>query len=170
MDDAAKRAAEGLRAAIQAELEGEHFYLMAARATTDPKGKLIFAQLAAEEQDHQRILREQLDSVLQTGTASANVEAGTAPALGEASPIFSEEIRARLADAHFEMTALSVGIQLELAAERYYRQTAESVGDEALERLYNQLADWEAGHYSALLRQQEELKEDYWHAAGFAPF
>ena len=170
MDDAVKKAAAGLRAAIQAEIEGEHFYRMAALSTTDPKGKEVFTQLAEEERDHQRLLREQLKSVLETGAAAADIDVGSAPSLGEPSPIFSEAIRARLADAHFEMTALSVGIQLELAAERYYRQTAEDVGDEGLKRLYTQLADWEAGHYSALLRQQEELKEDYWHASGFAPF
>ncbi|MFH2007706.1 MAG: ferritin family protein [bacterium] len=170
MDPAVRHAAGGLRAAIQAELEGEHFYLMAAQTTTDRKGKQIFAQLAAEERDHQRLLRAQLESVLQTGAAAASIVAGAAPSLDESSPIFSEKIRARLAEAHFEMTALSVGIQLELAAERHYRQAAEDISDEALKRLYTQLADWEAGHYAALLRQQEDLKEDYWHAAGFAPF
>jgi hypothetical protein len=35
---------------------------------------------------------------------------------------------------------------------------------------YSRLARWETGHYHALLKQQEELKEDFWSANGFTPF
>lgn len=42
--------------------------------------------------------------------------------------------------------------------------------EKAAFRLYTELAEWESGHYEALTRQQEELKEDYWSAGGFSPF
>ena len=35
---------------------------------------------------------------------------------------------------------------------------------------FTELAEWEAGHYEALLTQQESLKEDYWSASRFSPF
>ena len=42
--------------------------------------------------------------------------------------------------------------------------------DAEAKRFFGELAEWEAGHHQALLRQQEELKEDYWSANGFTAF
>ena len=90
--------------------------------------------------------------------------------LSDSSPIFSEKIRSRIGEAHLEMSALSIGIQLELSAINYYKQEAGSAEDPAVKQFYRELADWESNHYNALLRQQLMLKEDYWSESGFAPF
>ena len=50
------------------------------------------------------------------------------------------------------------------------RDQAEATDDPDAKAFFGQLADWESGHYHALLQQQETLKEDYWAAGGFAPF
>jgi rubrerythrin len=68
------------------------------------------------------------------------------------------------------MSALSIGIQLELASMNYYREQAEKASNPDVSGFYTELADWETGHYNALLRQQEMLKEDFWAKGGFAPF
>jgi rubrerythrin len=172
-ENAKQQIAAGLLAAAKAEAEGHHFYRMAAQATPDPQGRQMFEQLAREEADHFRFLQAQHDSLMKTGTLDSQVQLGKPHRWEGASPIFSEQIRERLADAHFEMTALSVGIQLELSSERFYQEQAEQAEQSAapeVERFYRDLAQWESGHYHALLKQQELLKEDYWAAAGFAPF
>jgi rubrerythrin len=68
------------------------------------------------------------------------------------------------------MSALSIGIQLELSSEQFYRQEAEAAEDPAVVKFFTELAEWESGHYHALLKQQESLKEEYWSKGGFAPF
>ena len=68
------------------------------------------------------------------------------------------------------MSALSIGIQLEAGAMAYYREAARQSDDPAVRAFFDELADWETGHYHALLRQQEGLKEDYWAAGGFSAF
>ncbi len=162
--------AGGLQAAMRAEHQGYHFYTMAMKTTEDEKGRDIFAQLAAEEKEHLAFLERQYKSIIETGQPSASASLGTPLNLTGPSPIFSDRIRARLSSAHFEMTALSVGIQLELDAVRVYSGFADDATDPAVEKFYRELAEWERGHYKALLAQEESLKEDYWSGNGFAPF
>ncbi len=170
LDQTIKKVADGLLKAMQAEREGQHFYLMAAQTCQDPKGKEIFEQLAHEELEHAKFLKTQYRSVLDTGKPNTNLKLGKPVELTGPSPIFSDAIRKRLKDAHFEMTALSVGAQLELDAEKYYQERAAETGDLVIKTFYLELAEWEAGHYRALLDQQETLKEEYWSGSGFSPF
>ena len=162
-----KKIADGLKQAIQAELEGQSFYLMAAQTTKDPKGKEVFEQLAKEEGDHASFLKAQYGSVLDTGKPDEKVKLGDQNQLETKSPIFSEDIRSRLADAHFEMTALSIGMQLELAAKNFYSEQAEQTTDFIIKGFYLELANWETSHYRALLTQLEDLKAEYWAQSGF---
>lgn len=169
MDEATKAMADGVLEAMRAEAQGQHFYLMAARTTGDQQGRRVFEQLAAEEREHLEFLRRQHRALVETGRPDAAARLGTAGVLSGDSPIFSPELSRRLGEAHFEMTALSVGIQLELASQTFYREQAEKAGDETVSGFFEALARWEAGHYAALVSQQETLKEDYWAAAGFSP-
>ena len=162
--------AEGLLKAIQAERDGQSFYNMASMTSQDPKAKEIFAQLALEELDHMNFLARHYESILKTGLPDSSVKLGSRAKLLGAWPIFSESIKSRLKDAHFEMSALSIGIQLELEAQKFYRQLAGYTSEATAKAFLEQLADWEAGHYQALLQQQESLKEDYWSENGFAAF
>jgi len=170
MDQAARSVAEALFAAIRAESDGHSFYKMAATSAQDEKGRQVFEQLASEELEHKRLLTAQYRAVTQTGTIDPTVKLGAPADLSGASPIFSEHIKARLKDAHFEMSALSIGIQLELGSMNYYREQAAQMSDAGVKRFFEELAEWEKGHYEALLRQQDSLKDDYWYGGGFSPF
>lgn len=170
MREEAARIAEGLERAIRAEFDGHNFYLMAARTTRDEKGRAVFEQLAEEELAHLRFLRAQQESFERTGGPDLEARLDDPLDLGSESPIFSPAIKGRIKEAHFEMSALSIGVQLELSSERYYREQAAATEHRVVKAFFNRLADWEAGHYQALLRQQEELKEDFWSSGGFAPF
>ncbi len=165
-----ERIIAGLEQAIRAETEGHHFYLMAARATSDEKGVEIFELLAKEELDHLRFLTHQKRSLVETGQLDSNVQLGPQADLSGPSPIFSDSLRERAAEAHFEMSALSIGIQLEINAEKHYQAQADATDAPEVKAFFEKLARWEGGHYQALLRQHDSLKEDYWAAGGFAPF
>lgn len=165
-----ERIIAGLEQAMRTETDGHHFYLMAARATSDDKGQEIFELLAKEELDHLRFLGHQKKSLVESGVVDTQAQLGPQADLSGPNPIFSERLRDRAGEAHFEMSALSIGIQLEINSEKYYRSQAEQAPDADVKAFFDRLAHWEAGHYQALLRQQEGLKEDYWAAGGFSPF
>ena len=159
-----------LEQAVMAEDEGHWFYRMAARTTADPKGKEVFETLAAEELAHKGHLLAQLKALRETGKPDPGAVLGAPLPLAGKSPIFSDALLARAKDAHYEMTSLSVGVQLELQAEQFYRTQAAAAGDAGVKALFAKLADWEKGHYDALLAQQETLKAGYWADNQFSPF
>ena len=170
MDESTENLADGLLKAIKAEREGHSFYRMAAETSQDAKAKEVFTQLAQEELNHVEFLTQHYEAVLKTGKTSDSATLGKRLSFAGSFPIFSDGIKARLREAHFEMTALSIGIRLELDAIHFYKCQVDAVNDAGAKRFYSELAEWESGHYQALLRQQEELKEDYWSAGGFSPY
>ena len=170
MDDKTKALTEGLMKAIQAENYGRSFYLMAAGSTQDPKGQEVFRTLAEEEEEHAAFLRAHYDSVVRSGKLDANASLGKQAELSDGWPIFSDQLKGRIKDAGFEMTSLSIGIQLEQDAMTFYREQADRHDDPEVSKLFRFLSDWESGHYKALLKQYDALKEDYWSANGFSPF
>jgi hypothetical protein len=117
-----------------------------------------------------QFLRNQYDSILKTGELSQAEKLDSPTDLTGMSPIFSDDLRARIKDASFEMTSLSIGIQLELDAMKFYRAQSDATDHPEAKKFFGELADWESGHYQALLRQYEALKEDFWSESGFAPF
>ena len=170
MDAAQRQLLDGLLQAIKGERDGQSFYQMAANSTKDPKAKEVFTQLAAEELDHMQFLTQQHESVLETGRPNQTRRLGPRADLSGMSPIFSDGIKARIGDAHHDMSALSIGMQLELDAMKFYKEQAEATKDPVVRSFYSELAEWESGHYAALMSQRDELKEDYWSANGFSAF
>ena len=170
MDEAAQAVAKALAEAVKAESDGYSFYMMAALSSQDDKGRQIFEQLANEELDHKRFLLAQHKAIRETGKIDETVKLGRRVDLSGASPIFSEHIKSRLKDAHYEMSALSIGIQLEQSAMTFYGEQAEKASDPKVKRFFEELTEWEKGHFDALSRQQEALKDDYWYGSGFSPF
>ena len=65
---------KGLQAAMRAEHEGYHFYMMAAANTDDERGQEAFKQLAADEFDHLNYLQAQYDNVVKTQNADPKLK------------------------------------------------------------------------------------------------
>jgi rubrerythrin len=161
--------ADGLKAAILAEQAGNDFYSAAAARTSDPKGREVLLMLAAEEALHQDYLKQQYGHLI-AGRPPTWLLMSSGAELGGPSPIFTEELKQRIAEAHWEMTALAVGLQLELSSINHYRSLAETVEQPEARWFFGKLVKWEENHAAAIRRQQSYLLESYWHEAGFAPF
>lgn len=161
--------AKGLLEAMKSEVDGYNFYMMASKSTQDPQGKSVFERLAQEEKEHAQFLKAQYQSIIETGEITSSIHL-TKTSFNTTSPIFSDEIKSRIKDIHYEMTALSVGIQLEYSAVQFYKSQADKIEDTKIKAFYKELADWEATHYQILLKQQESLKEEYWNQGDFSPF
>jgi rubrerythrin len=160
---------EGLLSAMRAEHEGFHFYSMAARNTDDEKGREVFNQLADDEREHLTFLKNQYLSLRENGAPNTSISLSEKWEARGPSPIFSDDLKRRVKDAHFEMTALSIGIQMELSAVKHYKNLADAAEDDFVKQFFLQLSEWESGHYQALLKQQESFQEDYWAQNGFSP-
>ena len=160
---------KSLKMAIEAELTGHEFYKNAARSTDDPNGKAAFTQMAAEELKHFEYLRHQYRAVLEQGGYDFSTSLVRESYGHGAGPIFSEAIRARIKDSHFEVSALTIGMKLEFDAMKFYESCAQKTEDEKARQLYLELADWERAHYEAFEQELETLKEDYFEANQFFP-
>ncbi len=160
---------QGLKTAIEAELTGHEFYKNAAKTTSDPVGKDTFSRLAEEEIGHFNYLRHQYKSVLEKGEYDFTKKLIEQDHKYAESPIFSDEIKRRIKDSHFEVSALTIGMKLELDAMRFYRSCAEKAEHEDVKKFYTELADWEKDHYHAFEQQLDMLKEDYFQANNFVP-
>lgn len=169
MDKGNEETLKALKTAIEAELTGHEFYKNAAKTTDDPKGKAAFEQMAMEEMKHFEYLRHQYRAVLEQGTYDFSKKLARESQEHGASPIFSEAIRTRIKDSHFEVSALTIGMKLEFDAVKFYESCAQKAADEKARQLYLELAEWERGHYEAFQQELEALKEDYYEANQFFP-
>jgi rubrerythrin len=158
--------------AIRVENDGYQFYRLAEEKTKDAKGKEVFASLAQDETNHMRILKSLYQSVKEKEEFHFDEMKDIKHLLEgtSASPIFSKEFKNRLNQAHFEMTALSIGILLEKNSIDFYKKSAQESKNKEVKMLFNYLAEWEGEHLRALVNQQKLLQQDYWTEARFYPF
>ena len=170
MDDKNHELVEGIRTAMMAERTGREFYRMAAEHTQDAAGKQAFKQLAEEEQLHFDYLAKHYKSLSEKGELAKGVTLGRAHELANENTIFSADFKSRLKGAHFEMSALAIAVQLELNGINHYKAQAAKAKTPEARKLFEELVDWEKGHYDAFVREQEQLQEAYWNEAGFSPF
>ncbi|MBU1221014.1 ferritin family protein [Myxococcota bacterium] len=158
----------GLQKAIQIERDGYYFYMMAAKSTSDPEGHRAFESLANEEKEHERILKLQFDSLKNTGNMDSSLTA--APSDNSIGSFFSEEFAKRASEAHYEMSALSIGVQLELQTIEHYRKLSEASEDPVVKVFFGNMVEWEKSHYEYLNGELEVLKNIYWSDSGFSPY
>jgi len=159
----------GLKTAIEAELTGYNFYKNAAQTTTDPQGKEAFLRLSEEEIGHFNYLRHQYKSLLDQGNYDFSKKL-LKPAHKEGgNPIFSEALKQRIKESHFEVSVLSIAMKLELDAANFYRSCAQKAQDPQARQFYDELADWEEEHFKAFEQQLDALKEEYFQANNFIP-
>jgi rubrerythrin len=170
MNKKQKEILEGLKTAMEAELTGHQFYKAAAKSTKDLKGREAFMKMAEEEMGHFNELRKQYKSVLGTGEYDFIKKLSRGRAKRSSGPIFSKDIKKRIRNSHFEVSALNIGMKLELDAMNFYRNCAKKATNPDAKAFYNDLAEWEQGHYHAFKNQLDMLKEEYFTANHFVPF
>ena len=160
---------DALKTAMEAELTGHNFYMNAARNVQDTRARETFLEMAEDEKHHFSYLRHQYASVLESGTYDFAREFIRADAARGENPIFSDAIKERIRECHYEISVLTIGLKLELDAIRFYRACAGKADTEEARKMYEALAEWEEGHCAAFERELESLKEDYWQANNFVP-
>jgi rubrerythrin len=159
---------EAIETALRGEIEGRELYKAAAERTSDRRAEKVFNMLAREEDSHFGILKD--IAAQQMDGAEVTVPCLPPPGTFEdaESPIFTREFRQAVSEKHFEMSALSIGMKLELESVKAYRDMARTTSRPDLQSLFRELAQWEQGHFEQLRKQVGFLESHY--TASYSPF
>jgi len=160
---------EILKHAILMEKRGQAFYGKVAQQASAEAVKRFFQTMAAEEENHIRILTEQFKAY------QANKQFNEGPfdeqhAPGIDSQVLSKEIKSEISAADYEAAAVAAAMSMEESAIKLYSGRAAAATDPNEKALYNWLAEWEGQHLDFLADIDRELREDIWYDQSFWPF
>jgi len=151
-----------LEQALCLEIDGEAFYRQAAVTTADQAGRRMFAELADQEADHQRIIRRQIDSLRACG-CWATEERLQGPACDPSQPLFPQgAARARaLGPRATELEALWFALEKESESYELYRQGALQATEATALDLYRYLMAAEREHFNTLMTTYEAIANQH---------
>lgn len=159
---------KAIKDAVMVEIKGQQLYSHAARETTDPQAKAMFAMLAKDEDDHVRILMSQYKSLMEEGRINLD-EVHPAEVDHGSHGIINDEFKRAIRRGNFEMAVIGIGCDLENKAIAYYKEQAAKTGDPDLRQLFTWLVEWEDGHLEQLLELEKIYQDAYWSDQGFSP-
>jgi len=157
---------EGLKIAIQMEIDGKQFYLKASRETGNSLGKKLLERLASEEEIH----RQRFEQIYNTIRAKLDwPETGFQPDSGRTlRTIFAqatEAIGTGGKGTDTELEAIKMAMSLENKSFDYYIRQGAASNHDAERDFYYAVAGEEKEHYLILLDYYEYIKDP---AAWFA--
>jgi rubrerythrin len=162
-----KQSEDILKKAILLEHKGRAFYESVAKTTDSSAVREIFQSMAMEEEDHIRILTEQLKSLNQTGSLKAMEMPEKKDEVVVS--VFTEKIKNEISGAGFEAAAVTAAMNFEKEAVEYYQGRADAADDQEEVKTFQWLADWERTHMDLLAAIDKELQEKVWYDQSFWP-
>jgi rubrerythrin len=155
MDAQRQDALSALEMAIQIEVEGNQFYTKAAETVTWPEGKQMLLELADDEMEHIRILKEEHAALL-SGKDWISA-AAVAPAIesGERKPMpVFERDEAKIAgmvdDRADALEVLDVAIKNEYKSHTFYAEQKEKTDNPEAKKIFDWLVKEEKNHQAVL--------------------
>jgi rubrerythrin len=158
-----------LKKALLLEKRGKAFYGKAAQNTENEGVKRFFELMAAEEEQHVKILTVQYKHYLNGEEFSSDNyehERNGDAALN----LLTDQIMKKISAAEFEAAAISAAVAMEERAIKLYSDGAAVSDTPDKKKLYNWLADWEREHLRVLIAVDRELTESVWYDNQFWPF
>jgi len=150
---------EGLKTAIQMEIDGKQFYLKASRESNNEAGKKLLESLAAEEDVHRQKFEEIFESI-RDKNAWPKVDFRPDGGSGLRT-LFSraiEEVGKSIKAAKGELDAVQTAVEMEGKTYDFYISQSRSTPYPAARDFYEALAAQEREHQFILLDYQEYLK------------
>jgi rubrerythrin len=144
-----------LQQAIQMEKDGKEFYLRASANVTSPAVRMIFEELAREEDYHIRKIGEIYSSLQKAQPLTEWVTC----VIGDSrlDSLFGDKAAAQAKASASDLDALTVALQLEEKSIKYYDDLATQTQDKYEERFYLTLSHEERGHYLRIMDSVELL-------------
>jgi rubrerythrin len=145
--------------AVEMEKEGKAFYLEAAASVADPFAKMVFEELAGDEDRHIQKIVEIDEQIRQGGSLREWITCVVAG--GAQRDIFAEGLssQAKAKASSRDLDALRIGLELEEKSVRYYQELADNAQDRYEKRFYLALVQEERGHYLKIMDSIEYLSD-----------
>lgn len=168
-----QEALDGLKQAMQLEIEGMRFFSRAAEITRDPKGKEVFLRLAQNEERHYQMLKVEHDALSQTGRWLSYHQAyqawGGAPISQEI--LDSQQALQQIQEGTGDLEALKIAIELEKKAGNHFQVVADRVQDPLAKEVLQRLAAEEETHLKLFEAEYDHVTRSgfYFDTREFSP-
>ena len=163
-------ALKALQEAIKIEIEGLEFYNKAAEWTMDPNGKEVFRSLAQDEELHLRIVRQQYQSLSESGEWATSDELGEAEANLDQPLLFPagwEGLKEAIQPDASDREALLFALEIEHRNYMLYKEAALETVDPRGKKMYQRLAGAEQNHFNLVMLNYEHLTTvGHWRGLG----
>ncbi len=155
MEEISKPVENAIKEAIRLEINGRNFFNHAAEITHNELGKKMFEKLAAEEVRHIEMFSELFTKILKEAGWKKYVR--DEELKGESALIEKLKERMKGAEGKSETQALSIGMELEENAIRFFQKAADEVDDPAAKEIFRNISEEEKFHYDLLQAQHDSL-------------
>ena len=153
MSDSRKHIADVLKRAIRGEEDGHFFYDLLAQKATNPQARKKLEGLRDDEIRH----KETLYRIYEEHVGG---EVGKLPDKG-LSALTEVFRKGHLGQLKTEMEFISLAIEAELAATRFYQEERALVDDPDFKKIFDRLAAEEHHHFELLQAEKEALAGNY---------
>jgi len=148
-----------LKTAIKGEVDGYTFYNLMAEQSKNPEAKRRLENLRDDEKRHKAILTDLYKK-------HVGGEIGQLPehGLGALATVFE---KGKLKDIKTEMEYINLAIEAELAATKFYSESAEKIDDPVMKGILENLSEEENSHYDILMAEKQAMGGNYyWFSTG----
>jgi rubrerythrin len=156
-----------IKGALLLEHKGKALYESVTETSDVPEVKELFQLLAAEEDQHIKILRKQYSRLIKD--QDFDVSELEKSHSGVSDQVAASETVNKIFGAGYEAAVVSAALDFEKRAVEYYSRQAASADSEAQKELYQWLTDWEKTHMEMLAKIDDDIKERIWFDNRFWP-
>lgn len=146
-----------LRQAIRMENDGKEFYLRAASNATSPSVRMVFEELARQEDFHARRIEDIFSDLQKTGALKEWITCVVGDSRLDS--FFDSKAAAGAEASDSDLDALNFALQVEEKSIRHYDDLAAGSEDRYEKRFYLALAQEERGHYLRIMDSIEWLSD-----------
>lgn len=151
---------EGLRVAVQMEIDGKEFYMKASRASSNDMGRKLLESLAVEEDLHRQKF-EQIYQALQQKKAWPSIEPASdfSQHLKTLFARQAEEIGTSITALSTEIEAVETAMDMENKSYDFYKSQSKTATYTVEKDFYDEVAAEETVHHSLLRDYYDYLKD-----------
>jgi rubrerythrin len=151
---------QGLRTAIQMEIDGKEFYLKASKESKNKLGKKLLESLSREEDNHRRKFEEIYNAIKnKRGWPKVDFQPDGGQKLRTIFARATEEVSSTDKSPSTELEAVQTAMDMENASRDFYTNQAKIATYDTEKEFYENLVSEEKEHYLILLDYYEFLKD-----------
>jgi len=151
---------EGLKIAIQMEIDGKEYYLKASRKSGNEPGKKLLASLAAEEDVHRQRFEEIYDAIRnKKAWPVTDFQPDRGKRLKTIFATATRKVGASVKAPDTELDSVQTAMDMESKTYDFYQSQGKDATHDAERDLYQTLATEEREHHLVLLDYYEYLKD-----------